>query len=89
MIQEFCFSWKGRRWHGYFNAIANEKIIAHFEDAHICETIGFTLAYSKGESGAVSFPIDAEVLLTHEGIYEAIQKGMEVRLGKPLQHYLN
>jgi hypothetical protein len=89
MIHEFCFTWNGRRWNGYFNAIARETVIAHFEDDLIREAIGQTLKYSKTENGAISFLVDAAVQQSHAGIYDAIRKGVEVRLGKPLQHYLN
>lgn len=89
MIQEFSFSWNGRRWNGYFNAIAHETLIAHFEDDLIRETIGQTLAYSKTESGTITYPIIAAIQQSHAGIYDAILEGVEVRLGKPLNHYLN
>lgn len=89
MIQEFCFSWNGRNWNGYLNAIANETVIAHFEDDLIRETIGQTVAYSKSDSGAISYHVDADVQQSHNGIYDAILKGVELRLGKPLTIYLN
>lgn len=89
MIQEFCFTWNGRKWNGYFNAIANETVIAHFEDDLIRETIGQTLKYSKTDEGSVSYPVDAGVQQAYQGIYDAIRKGVELRLGKPLNLYLN
>lgn len=89
MIQEFSFTWNGRRWNGYFNAIACETVIAHFEDDHIRDTIGQTLKYSKADCGAVAYTADVMVQQSHAGIYDAIQKGVEVRLGKPLTHYFN
>lgn len=89
MIQEFSFSWNGRCWNGYFNAIAHETVIAHFEDDLIRETIGKTLSYSKTESGTIAYAMNADVQQSHAGIYDAILKGVEVRLGKPLNHYLN
>lgn len=89
MIQEFSFSWNGRRWNGYLNAIANETVIVHFEDEQIRETIGQTLPYSKTETGTIAYPVNAIVVQSHAGIYDAILKGVEVRLGKPLNHYLN
>lgn len=89
IIQDFSFSWNGRRWNGYFNAIAHETVIAHFEDEQIRETVGQKLAYSKTETGAVAYPVDADVQQSHAGIYDAIQKGVEMQLGKPLHHYLN
>jgi hypothetical protein len=89
MIQEFCFFWNGRRWNGYFNALARETVIAHFEDALICDTIGYSLKYSKTRDGALSFPVDSAVQQAHTGIYDAILKGVEYRLGKPLDLYLN
>lgn len=89
MIQEFSFSWNGRNWKGYFNAIAHETVIAHFEDAQIRETVGHFVAYSKGENGAVSYPADAASVSTPDNIYDAILKGVEVRLGTPLNRYLN
>lgn len=89
MIQDFSFNWNGRQWNGYFNAIANKTVIAHFEDEQIRETIGQTLAYSKTESGTIAYAINADVQQAHAGIYDAILKGVEVRLGKPLNRYLN
>lgn len=89
MIQEFSFTWNGRHWNGYFNAIAHETIIAHFEDEHIREAIGQTLAYSKTENGTVTYSVKAYVQQTYSGIYDAIQKGVEVRLGTSLMHYFN
>lgn len=89
MIQDFSFSWNGRRWNGYLNAIANEAVIAHFEDEQMRETIGHTLHYSKTETGTIAYTVNATVLQSHTGIYDAILKGVEVRLGKPLNHYLN
>ena len=89
MIQSFTFSWNGRCWNGYFNALANESVIAHFEDESIRDTIGQTLIYSKTEKGAVSCPVKAHVQQSHLGIYDAIQKGVEVRLGQSLHQYLN
>ena len=89
MIHDFSFSWNGRTWVGYFNAIANETVIAHFEDEDIRDTIGQTIAYSKTESGAIAYAVKIAVPELPEGIYEAIQKGVEVRLGTTLHHYLN
>ena len=89
MIQEFSFSWNGRRWNGYFNAIAHETIIAHFEDSLIRETIGQTLKYSKADNSVISTTVKADVPLTHAGIFDAIQKGVEVQLGQPLTRYFN
>ena len=89
MIQEFCFTWNGRKWNGYFNALANETVIAHFEDSLICDAVGYTLKYSKTTDGALSFPVKSDVQQAHTGIYDAILKGVEFKLGKPLNHYLN
>lgn len=89
MIQEFSFKWNGRNWNGYFNAIARQTVIAHFEDDLIRETIGQTLAYSKNDNGTVAFAADEAIQQSHAGIYDAILKGVEVRLGKPLNRYFN
>jgi len=89
MLQEFSFSWNGRRWNGYFNVIAHETLIAHFEDDHIRETVGQTLAFSKTEKGAISFTLKMDVQQTHAGIYAAIQQGVEIQLGQSLIQYLN
>ena len=89
MIREFSFSWNGHRWNGYFNVIAGEVVIAHFEDAHMRDMLGQSLAYSKTETGAVVHAIDADIQQSHAGIYEAVRQGVELRLGRPLQHYLN
>lgn len=89
MICDFSFSWNGRRWNGYFNAIAQQTVIAHFEDDQMRETIGQTVAYSKTEKGTVSCSTTAAGLQSHPDIYAAIQKGVEGKLGKSLHHYLN
>jgi len=89
MIQNFSFAWNGQHWNGYFNALAKETVIAHFEDESIRDTVGQSLTYSKSETGHVSCPVKAHVQQTHSGIYDAIQKGMEVRLGQTLRQYLN
>lgn len=89
MIQNFSFSWNGRRWNGYFNALAKESIIAHFEDETIRDTVGQSLTYFKTEKGTVSFPLKVQVQQSHTGIYDAIQKGVEVGLGQTLHQYLN
>ena len=89
MIQEFCFTWNGRKWNGYFNALAGETVTAHFEDALICDTVGYSIKYYKTTNGALSFPVDSAVQQAHAGIYDAILKGVEYRLGKPLSLYLN
>jgi hypothetical protein len=89
MISDFSFSWNGRKWSGYFNAIANETVIAHFEDEHIRDMIGNKVAYSKTGSGTVAHAVPATIPEEPAGIYDAIRKGVEVQLGKTLQHYLN
>jgi hypothetical protein len=89
MIREFNFSWQGRRWNGYFNAIPHQAVIAHFEDDQIRDAIGQTLTYSKTEKGAIACSATTDVLQSHADMYEAIQKGVEGKLGKSLQHFLN
>ena len=89
MICDFNFSWNGRRWSGYFNAIAHQTVIAHFEDDLIRDAIGENITYSKSEKGTVSCSAKAEVQQSNPDIYTAIQKGVEGKLGNTLQHYLN
>ncbi len=82
MIQEFSFSWNGRRWNGYFNALANETVIAHFEEEQMREAVGNALVYSKN-AVAASGPASQTAL------YDAIRTAVERRLGKPVTQYLN
>ena len=89
MIQEFSFTWSGRHWNGYFNALANQTVIAHIEDEHLRDAIGQSLSYSKADDGTLTYRIDVTVHVSHPGIYDAIQQGVEVQLGETLNHYLN
>jgi len=89
MMKEFSFSWNGRKWNGYFNAIAHETVIAHFEDDVIREAVGQSVSYFKTETGAINYPAHTQALPLQQDIYTAILKGVENRLGKPLHVYLN
>lgn len=89
MIQEFCFTWNGRSWNGYFNALSHETVIAHFEDELIRQTIGHSLSYQKSENGAIACRLFTDVQVLHNSLYDAVLKGVEVQLGKPLNLYLN
>ena len=89
MIRDFYFSWQGRRWSGYFNAIDRQTVIAHFEDDQIREAIGKTVVYSKSEKGAVTCSAKMGAAQHHESIYDSIQKGVQCHLGKTLGLYLN
>lgn len=89
MMQEFSFAWNGRNWNGYFNALARKTVIAHFEEAHIRETVGQTIAFSKSESGAISHKSTTGTSDNTTEIFDAIVKGVETKLGEPLLRYLN
>lgn len=84
MLEDFSFTWNGKKWYGYINALSSRKIYVHFEDHELRDLFKGSLKMRKKRPQHFTCKKDlsiyAQYPLLYEGILKAVAKRMRSKL---------
>lgn len=85
MLQDFTFTWNGKTWHGFINALSTRQVYIHFEDHELRDLFKGSLKMKQDQHRQFSCKTNPSILEQCPQLYESILQAVAKRLKAKMQ----